>query len=86
MSQNSHVVGKLRVEWGRFNKTTVRHHVYFAGRFANIPAIVVSPEWPNSGVGHAETIHDTSRDGFGVHSGNRAGNYYVNWIAIGFDD
>jgi hypothetical protein len=49
------------------------------------PLVLVTPRWEgeNSEVGHSETIDTVQNDGFTVVSGNAAGNYYVNWIAIG---
>jgi hypothetical protein len=57
--------------------------ISFPATFGTIPAVVVTSEWPNGGLGYVETIYHVSGNGFNVHSGNRAANYFVNWTTIG---
>ncbi|NJK33085.1 MAG: hypothetical protein HC927_12125 [Deltaproteobacteria bacterium] len=84
MAHFSHNIGPIHIEWGWFNKSTIVQKIGFHNHFGSTPAVVVTPHWGSGGVGHAETIENVTTSGFGVHSGNRAHNYYVQWIAIGF--
>lgn len=60
------------------------HTVYFPRAWQTPPTVFVSPWWANanSGVGSIETISDVTEDSFTVVSGNRASNYFIDWLAV----
>lgn len=75
--------GNALIQWGYVIKNQVDIRISFPAVFGSIPAVVITSEWPNAGVGFVDTIHDVTGNGFSVHSGNQAPNYWVNWTAIG---
>lgn len=80
------VAGDRLIQYGYARKAAVRGRVDFARAFHDPPTVVVTPVWEGSGreVGHAETIDRVSNEGFMLYSNNRAANYYVSWIAVGY--
>ncbi|MXO91905.1 hypothetical protein [Pontixanthobacter aquaemixtae] len=58
--------------------------VYFPVPWNNPPVVFCTPYWKdaNAQVGSIETINKVTTDYFEVASGNRAGNYYLNWLAV----
>lgn len=75
--------GNTFIQWGWQIKNDVDIRISFPAAFSSIPAVVVTSEWSNAGVGYVDTIYNVTTTGFNVHSGNRAPNYYVDWHAIG---
>jgi len=69
------------IQAGSIIKNSPTLTIYFTVPFAKLPIVVVSPFWPNGGVGYVETITAVGTDQFTVSSGNLAANYSVNWIA-----
>jgi hypothetical protein len=76
-------IGNILIQGGWAIKNQIDLQINFSTVFGGIPAVVVTSEWQNAGVGYVETIYGVNSAGFRVHSGNKAPNYYVNWMAIG---
>jgi len=57
--------------------------VNFGYTFKEPPLVFLTPEWPAGGVGYVETVMSVDTDKFRLSSNNAAGNYHVNWLAIG---
>lgn len=76
-------IGNTIIQWGWQIKNQVNLQITFPTTFGTIPAVIVTSEWANGGVGCVDTIYNITSNTFNVHSCNRAPNYYVNWMAIG---
>jgi hypothetical protein len=60
--------------------------INFQSLFTEIPTVCISPYWENQSgsVPNVPTIIAITNESFTVSSANAAaGNYFVNWIAIG---
>jgi hypothetical protein len=74
-----------RIQSGSSLKNSASVDIYFPVRYIGRPTVIISSRWEGSagGVGHVDTITDIDNDRFRVVSGNRAPNYFVEWVAIG---
>ncbi len=72
-------------QWGWVTKTEILSTITFPTPFRGNTGVVVTvtPEWQHDWVRSIETIRNVTGNGFQTYCENRAGDYYVNWIAIG---
>ena len=76
----------LHIEWGMAHKPKEGSiTVSFKVRFADPPAVLLTPHWAGEGkeVAYVETLEKVTHSEFKLVSTNAAENYFVSWVAIG---